>query len=269
MKKLIIPVLALFFIGCDDAKDAVTEAIEPTETIEAIQEYALVNQIFQDIGNNNGDAILQAEGSSSAKIAATKNSPEISVTPMDLTTFPKTITVDFKEGTVGKDGVTREGIVTIVSTDWYGVEGSTHTATFDGFYHNGYKVEGTQVVENLGENEDGFLEYSVDIENGKITAENDAAIEYTENSTRTWISGADTPLNIWDDEYLLDGTQSGVSSNDIEYELTVEESLHFVLLPRAVKSGVLKLDVGVFNNIKLDYSAKTITILGVTYPLEK
>ncbi|WP_067145767.1 hypothetical protein [Pseudotamlana agarivorans] len=269
MKKLIIPVLALLFIACDDAKDAVNEAVKPTETIEAIQEYALVNQIFQDIGNNNGDAILQAEGSSSAKLEGTKNSPEITVTPMDLTTFPKTITVDFQDGTLGRDGITRKGIVTIVSTGWYGEEGTTHTATFDGFYHNAYKVEGTQVVENLGEDEDGNLKYSVTIENGKITDNNGAAILYSEDSYRTWISGADTPLNIWDDEYLLGGTQSGESSNGIAYELAVEESLHFVLLPRAVKAGVLRLDVGVFDNVILDYSAKTITILGITYPLEQ
>ncbi|HEX9600098.1 MAG TPA: hypothetical protein VF985_01280 [Mariniflexile sp.] len=91
-------------------------------------------------------------------------------------------------------------------------------------------------------------------------------INYTENSTRTWIAGSDTPFNIWDDEYMLDGTQSGVSSKGVEYSLTIEESLHFVLLPRSITSGILDIDVANIEDIKLNYTTSTITILGQTFP---
>lgn len=265
MKKLLVPILACMFVACDS--EDVKTATKPTATIEAVQEYALVNQIFQDIGNNTADAILSAESSPSSKFEGSKNDPVITVEPFDLTTFPKTITVDFQDGTLCKDGITRKGVITIVSTNWYGETGSTHTATFNNFYHENYKVEGTHIVENLGENGDGHLEYSVTIDNGKISTDSGLSISYQEDSFRTWIAGFDTPLNIWDDEYLLDGEQSGTSSKGIDYTLTVEESLHFDLLPRAVKSGVLRIDIGVFNNIILDYEAKSITILGVSYPI--
>ncbi|KAB1067107.1 hypothetical protein F6U93_11840 [Tamlana haliotis] len=268
MKKLFVPILALFFIACDQEDvDDVKNSANPEASIEAVREYALVNQIFQDIGNNTGDAVLTSENSQTSKISGAKNEPNITIEPFDLTSFPKTITVDFGDGLLCKDGITRSGVVTIVSSNWYRVEGSVHTTTFDNYYHEDYKVEGTHVSENLGENADGFLEYGVTINEGKIATEAGAGIQYKENSTRTWISGFDTPLNIWDDEYLLDGKQSGESSKGVEYTLTIDESLHFVLLPRQVKSGILSLEVGFFKDIKLNYGEKTITVLGVTYPL--
>ncbi|MBP0904596.1 hypothetical protein ACFSKN_11895 [Mariniflexile gromovii] len=265
MKKIIVSILALFFMSCEEE---LQKAVDSAAAIEALNEYAIVNKVFQDAGNNSGDAVLSSEDSaSSSKTSQTKaDGPIITIEPFDFTTFPKTITVDYQDGVLGKDGITRKGIATIVSTNWYGVEGSQHTTTFNNYYHNDYKVEGTHVVNNLGENGDGDLQYSVTIENGKITTSTGKSINYVENSTRTWVAGSDTPLNIWDDEYMLDGTQSGVSSKGVEYTLTIEESLHFVLLPRDIESGILDVSVGNIDDIKLNYTTKMITIFGKEYP---
>jgi len=265
MKKIIIPILAIFFVSCEE--NELKKDIDSASALEALTEYVTVNKVFQDVGNNSGDALLIAETSTSGKSTTSKNDFYITIEPLDLTTFPKTITIDYKTGVLCEDGITRKGIVTIVSTDWYGKTGSKHTTTFDNYYHEGFKVEGTHYVENLGLNQDDNLEYSVTIDNGKITTETGDTINYTENSTRTWVAGFETPLNIWDDEYLLDGTQSGTSSNNVDYSLTIEESLHFVLLPRSIKSGILDIDVGNIEDIKINYTESTITILGVSYPI--
>jgi len=271
MKKLIIPTLVLLVLGCD--KEDTTPDTTPDAAVNALTEYVLVNKIFQDVGNSNGDAILDAEnsaGSSAAKTTPnTTSQVEITVSPADFVNFPKTITVDFKDGTLGQDGVLRKGVVTIVSTNWYGAPGSKHTATFDSYYHNDYKVEGTHVVENLGANADGYLEYSVEIADGKITTKTGDVIQYEEDSKRTWISGSQTPLNIWDDEYLLDGLQTGISSSGLDYSLSTIEPLHFVLVPRGVKSGILSVELGDIKDIELNYTNSTITILGTTYPFTK
>ncbi|WP_339918112.1 hypothetical protein [Yeosuana marina] len=265
MRKIIVPILAILFMSCQ--KDDVKPNTESAPVIEALNDYAIVNQIFQDVGNNSGDAVLNAENTSTAKSSKTKTvEPIITVEPLDFTTFPKTITIDYQDGVLCKDGITRKGIVTIVSTDWYRNEGSEHTTTFNNFYHEGFKVEGTHYVKNLGENQDGNLVFNVIIENGKITGTSGETIDYTEDSTRTWVAGSDTPLNIWDDEYLLDGTQSGISSKGVEYSLTVEDPLHFVLLPRSIASGILNIDAGNINDIELNYTESTITILGTTFP---
>lgn len=266
MKKIIAPILVLIFLSCQE--DSLKPNVDSTAAIEALTEYAVVSKVFQDLGNNSGDAVLSAENSSTtSKLDNTKASePVITVEPLDFTTFPKTITIDYQSGVLCKDGITRKGKVIVVSTNWYGKKDSEHTATFDNYYHNDFKVEGTHYVKNLGKNQDDNLEYSVVIENGKITNQSGATINYIENSTRTWIAGSSTPLNIWDDEYLLDGTQSGVSSKGIEYSLTVDEPLHFVLLPRSIESGILDVSVGNINDIKINYTNSTINILGKTYP---
>jgi hypothetical protein len=267
MKKFLVPILAIFFISCQE--DETAQDTNPTAALEALTEYVTVNKVFQDVGNNSGDAILESENSiSTSKSNNNKgNNPIITIEPLDFTTFPKTITIDYQEGVLGKDGITRKGIVTIVSTDWYRKAHSEHTTTFNNYYHEDFKVEGTHYVKNLGKNNDENLEYSVTINNGKITTNTGAVINYTENSTRTWVAGSDTPLNIWDDEYLLNGSQSGVSSKGVEYTLTVEEPLHFVLLPRDIKSGILDVDIASIDDIKLNYSDRTITIFGKSsYP---
>ena len=266
MRKIIAPILAILFMSCQN--DELKPNLEPTAVFETLNEYVSVNQIFQDVGNNSGDAVINAENSTTGKSAKTISvGPVITIEPLDFTIFPKTITINYQSGVLCNDGITRKGIITIVSTDWYANEGSEHTTTFENYYHNDFKVEGTHYVKNLGKNQDNNLEYSVIIENGKITTETGKTISYTENSLRTWIAGSSTPLNIWDDRYLLDGTQTGISSEGIEYALTIEDPLHFVLLPRNIKSGILNIDVGTIKDIKLNFTDSTITILGVIYPL--
>jgi len=268
MKKVILPLLALFFLSCQE--DDSNNDIDSAATVETLKEYAIVNKIFQDVGNNSGDAILNSENSASTSKTSKRsgNDPIISIEPLDWVTFPKTITIDYQLGLVCKDGITRKGLVIINSTNWYGVEGSEHTTTFSNYYHNDYKVEGTHNVKNLGVNAEGDLQYSVMIENGKITTTADQSIKYTEQSVRTWIAGANTPLNIWDDEYILHGTQSGVSGKGTKYSLTITEQLHFVLLPRSIKSGIVDLDVSNIKDIIVNYTTSTITILGTTFPFD-
>jgi hypothetical protein len=266
MRKFIAPMLAILFMGCQE--DVLKPNVDSANAIEALTEYATVNKVFQDVGNNSGDAVLSAESSTTtSKSSYSKtDSPIITVEPLDFTTFPKTTTINYGTGVLCKDGITRKGIVNIVSTDWYGKTDSEHTTTFNNYYHEDFKVEGTHYVKNLGKNQDDDLEFSVIIENGKITTKNGKTINYTENSTRTWVAGSDTPFNIWDDEYMLDGMQSGISSKGVAYTLTIEEPLHFVLLPRNIESGILDISVGNIDGIKLNYTNSTITILGVTYP---
>lgn len=267
MKKIIAPIFAILLMGCEE--NELKQGIDSANAVEALTEYVTISKVFQDLGNNSGDAVLEAESSNTvSKSSDTKTEgPIITVEPADFTSFPKTITIDYQSGVLCQDGITRKGVVTIVSTDWYRIENSEHTSTFTNYYHNDFKVEGTHTVTNLGKNEDDDLEYSVTIENGKITTTDDETISYTESSTRTWIAGSDTPFNIWDDEYMLEGSQSGTSSKDVDYTLTIEEALHFDLLPRSIKSGILDVDVASIEDIKINYTESTITILGKTYSI--
>lgn len=267
MKKIIAPICILMLVSCQKSETPINDNGNNNDAVlyytEILNEYVLVNEIFQDVVNNSGDALLNAEGSLTGKTNNSKSNPSITIDPLDLDTFPKTITVDFGSGTLCEDGITRSGVITIVSTGWYREQGSIHTTTFNNYYHEIFKVEGTQVVENYGENEDGHLEYRVTVENGTISFEG-MSITFDEDSIRTWIVGSETPLNIWDDEYLLNSYQYGLSSDGTFYQLVFDEPLHYVLLPRAIKSGIVNLEIGGVQDIKINYNNRTITVLGVT-----
>ncbi|MCB4808334.1 hypothetical protein LG651_08725 [Tamlana sp. 62-3] len=264
MYRSLLFILGILLFSCENER--ISNGTDSAAALEALTEYVTVNKVFQDVGNNSGDNILTAETSASAKSSNIKDEAIVTIEPFDLSTFPKTITIDYGDGVLGRDGITRKGIITIISTNWYRVEGSVHTTTFTNFYHNDYKVEGIHVAENLGENDDDNLQFEVTITNGKITNLENESIEYTENVIRTWIAGETTPFNIWDDEYLFEGSQFGISSKGVNYSLTTDEALHFTLLPRNIESGILDVTLGIFSGIKIDYTESTITILGVSYP---
>ncbi len=269
MRKIITPILVFLLVACQ-RNDSPIQNTGPAEVdpqlffIEIINEYILVNQIFQDTGNITIDAILDAEGLVTGKSNTTKNDPAISIEPFDLETFPKTITVDFSSGTVCEDGVTRRGVVTIESTGWYRDVGSTHTADFNNFSHDDFRVDGTQIIENIGENDNTELVYSVAIEDGTVTIASSINIRFFQSAFRTWIAGSGTPLNIWDDEFLLEGDQLGLSSNNVNVSSFFEDPLHFDVLPREIKSGIIDLEIGGVRDIKINFNNRTTTILGVT-----
>ncbi|RED45870.1 hypothetical protein [Seonamhaeicola aphaedonensis] len=268
MRKILAPILVILFVSCQKndtpLNDSGPDDATRTVYINILNEYVLANEIFQDVVNNSGDVLLIAENSLTGKTNSSKIDATITIEPFDLETFPKTITVDFGSGTQGRDGVIRRGSITIVSTGWYWEQESLHTITFNNYYHEVFKVGGTQVVKNFGENEDGLIEFFVTVEDGIISSTDGVNVTFNDASSRIWIAGSETPLNIWDDEYLLDALQNGFSSDGTTYTLVFEEPLHYVLLPRAIRSGIIDLNIGGYPGFKINYNNKTITILGVT-----
>lgn len=263
-KGFLMAVAALvLMVSCDK----IEEPTKPVDVVSVAQEYTLVNKLFNDAANSNDDAVINAEasvGQNGGRI--TVEGPSISVDPADLTTFPKTITVDFMDGILGQDGVLRKGKVIVTSTNWHDVVGSVHTAEFEEYYQNGNKIEGIHKETNLGEVEGTNQRFQVEVIDGIVTTESGAKIFYEENSYRTQIAGQDTKLNIWDNEYLIEGVQNGVSSTDIDYSIETLEPLHFKVVPRGVYGGILSVNIGTYKDIEIDYNNSTITFLGNTYP---
>lgn len=269
MKKTIALLVILFITSCERNDAPVDTPVTNDDTAVfyftgIINEYVLANEIFQDVVNNTGDALLKAEGKIKGMQTGSDTGPVIAIEPFDLDTFPKTTRVDFGSGTLCEDGIIRRGVITIVSTGWYGQFGSSHTTTFNNFYHDIFKVEGKQVVENWGQNPEDYLIFGVTVEGGNVTSNNGVNIIFDESSNRTWIAGSESPFNIWDDEYLLEGTQWGDSSDGTFYLVAFEPPLHYDLQPRAIESGVVDLEIGGISGFKINYTNRTITVLGET-----
>ena len=103
------------------------------------------------------------------------------------------------------DGRERRGKVIINYTGAYRDSGSTHTITFDNYYQNDNKVEGTKTVTNMGKNSAGQLYFAISVD-GKVTKSTGDVITAKWTRVRTWVEGSSTLLNWKDDVYHITGT---------------------------------------------------------------
>ena len=135
-------------------------------------------------------------------------------------TVANTIVIDFGNGCVGLDGRTRAGIINVSYTGPYFQSGSSHTITFDSFYVDTRKIEGTRQVINNGLNGNGNMNWTIIATNMKITR--------TDGYWRSWNSTRNREMtqglgdNTWaNDVYRINGTASGSNSNGNSYSMNI------------------------------------------------
>ena len=140
----------------------------------------------------------------------TDSCPTITVTHPEAGIWPKIVTVDYGTGCSGFYDNTSSGKIIIEISGPRLETGTKRTVTFDDYYFNGIKVEGTKVIENTGYNENENLVCSVTLTGGKLTLPDGKTIERSFEHQREWIAGFLTK-NIWDDECLITGTATGTT----------------------------------------------------------
>jgi hypothetical protein len=126
------------------------------------------------------------------------------------------------------------------------------TLTFDNYYFNGIKVEGTKVIENMGFNASHNMVVSVSLTSGKLTLPDGKFIERSFQHEREFIAGL-TTLNIWDDECLITGTATGKNIDGVTYTNTITTALHWNRVCFFLVSGVVNIERQGEPLIVLDY----------------
>lgn len=135
--------------------------------------------------------------------------------------FPKTITIDFGTGCTGKDGHTRRGKITAVYTGKLRESGSTATVSFDGYYIDTLKVEGTLKAENKSTGSNYI--FSITVTNGKLSLPSGDFIEVNKTHTWTQTDGSATPRIPGDDVYSVIGSSAGTAQvQGSTYQWTTE-----------------------------------------------
>lgn len=117
-----------------------------------------------------------------------------------------TFTIDFgSSNCLCTDGRYRRGKIIVTYTGNYIDSASTHTITFDNYYQNDNKVEGTKTVTNMGHNSSGQPYFNVTV-NGSVTKPDGTVITAAWTRVRTWVAGYATPINWTDDIYNITGS---------------------------------------------------------------
>jgi hypothetical protein len=194
---------ASMFYSCskDDSPDNAT----PPEDLTAQELTAARIQsdlVFDDVSSE----VLQVtlNGTTGAASTTSAACATVTISPQDLTTWPKTITIDYgSTGCTGINGWVRKGKISYTLTKLPRETGAVVNVSFDNYFVNGYKLEGSYSITNNG-SADANLNITTRLVNGKITYPDGKW--YTRTSTINWqqVAGSAT-ASVLDDEFNVTG----------------------------------------------------------------
>jgi len=285
----LLMIALVIFSSCK--KDNTTQPADTSEvaaTIDASQSDAIAEQQFDDVFNitmgvqasDAGEEIGLGEGADIIYTSTVNpngtTSPDssshcftVTVVPHIAHVFPKTVTVDFGEGCLGKDGKLRKGKIVSIFTGPMFIAGSKTSTTFVNYSVDSFAIEGTHTVENTSSSNKQAWE--VKVIDGKIT--NTVSENWkTWNSvkTHTQIEGNGTPLYARDDVFKITGNADGSNSNGNSWTALITEPLIKKFACHWISQGTVKITRN--NNIAvLDYgdgncnNKAVITINGVSH----
>ena len=194
---------ASMFYSCskDDSPDNTT----PPDDLTAQELTAARIQsdlVFDDVSSE----VLQVtlNGTTGAASTTSAACATVTISPQDLTTWPKTITIDYgSTGCTGINGWVRKGKISYTLTKLPRETGAVVNVSFDNYFVNGYKLEGSYSITNNG-SADANLNITTRLVNGKITYPDGKW--YTRTSTINWqqVAGSAT-ASVLDDEFNVTG----------------------------------------------------------------
>lgn len=289
MKKTILSLGVLILLGISSCKDVEKKTMSDGEAQTLLIEAATAYSIFAGTQEDATRAGLESESmlNKSAQKTALEGYPQISVDPLDLSTWPKTITIDYgTENITGMDGHKRRGVMMIQADNFPDVDGAVWKINFSDYYHDDNKVDGEQTIKYLGENANGHPEYQCFVTDGIITTPEQKEYYFEQQITREWIEGYDTHYvltgdmdDLCDDTYKFTGSHWGISSDGYSYSMSTDEPLIVNVCCRWVKDGVLKVSMDDYElSCEIDYNPAgdsgecnnqaSFSIFGVSVPIE-
>ncbi len=162
----------------------------------------------------------------------------VTVTPQN--SFPTTITIDFGTGCTSADGVTRKGKLSIVLSDTVRHTGTTAVMTFENYYVQNFKVEGTITWTNTT-TVNGFS-WTREIENGKITIPGGSYYWLHDGMTSVaQTAGMNTPFNLLDDVFSITGNHTVTNPSGVSRTATVTEALEKKTICANLSKGKIKV----------------------------
>jgi hypothetical protein len=262
--------MALFILvysGCKKKED------KPTD-YSASKDNANANNAFAGIWKEISTVTDSSNALRSPTSTLSGGCASATITPFDLTTWPKTVIIDFgSTNCAGADGNNRRGKITAVFTGRYLDSNTVITVTLTNYYHNDNHVEGTQIITNKGRNSAGHRVFNVVVNNAIVTYTDGTHTTWNTNQNREFYAGYTTWFNWLDDVYLITGTANGVAANGESYSLNVNTPLRVNVGCPWIVSGSLTIILASYPTypIVCDYgsgacdAAATATLDGTTY----
>lgn len=242
-----IVTLALLSTGCDQSPwntDEFSDNVTMAEEEVAALKSAEATDSDVDAAKFAGHLMKGGMVMAGHHLLFGRNFPPCATVTVDSDEFPKTITVDYSDGCVGRMGLAKKGTLTIEMTDTILNEGAVYTVTFTNMTFGNREIEKTIVFENLGQPDGEHWEISYEMLSTTTfeREEETFVIERNFSGIKTWLNGFDTP-ECADDQFLRNGAGSITVNEELKFERAVTD----LFIDRACKyplSGVIDITRG-------------------------
>lgn len=277
------------FSSCkkDNAVNQPADSTEAAATVAATQDDAVAETQYDDVFNitmgvqasDAGEEIGIGAGvdiiysnTTNPDETNTPASPRcftVSVIPKTPHVFPKTVTIDFGSGCVGRDGKLRKGKIVSIYTGPMFIPGSKTSTTFVDYSVDSFEIEGTHSVENTSSS--NKKEWTVKVIHGKITNTNNGNWKvWSSIKIHTQLQGNGTPNYPLDDVFQINGNATGSASNGNSWSASITDPLIKKFTCHWIVKGTVRI-IRNDNKALLDYgngacdNKAVITINGISH----
>lgn len=237
--------ITLLFLSCDSADESSDEAFSASLT-ETEQEIAEVDDTAENINEIVESAYLEILSTAFFKSSDYKNNydkrfladcVDISKTPMD---GYLEIILDYGEGCTTKKNHLAKGKIIIHADASISNSTMSMTYTFDNFYIDDKKIEGTVEKLRIRSNDNGNPQSQITRKMTMIWPDNSSA-SIEGQRTREWIKGSENDL--WgDNEFSITGNWTIIRRNGKAYSSNIVEPLIRTLACRFTISGIIEIE---------------------------
>jgi hypothetical protein len=266
------------FISCD-SNDKNQDSTATTSS-EQVAIDSKIDASIDDVSNIVEDQFSMKQGSTSKSSEIIKSMlPACAIVTWTATNTTFTGTIDFgTEGCALENGNVLKGKITLTFSSNFTTAEQIITYSFDGFYHNGKKIQGSKTITRTLKSTE-FLAavhpvFTSEIDM-TITFEDGKTYTRTGNRVKEMVEGYDTKDNWNDNVFLVTGSGITTMPNGDKCSSTIQTPLRFVMAckrPFPVSGTVLKVK----NNIEtlVDFGTgdcdniATVTTAGITVSIE-
>lgn len=210
----------LSLLGCMSAcekDDEVLSSSSKAQAEEITSEEALADDIFEDTDAISLEAVAIAENGRIQSDSVLKSAcVNRTVARSGSGEFSKTVTLTFAEGCVGPNGRERSGTLIVKREIDFEASTYTVTTTFQDFYVNGRKIEGSRTMIYTAEN-NTLASITIMMIDGKVTLEDGKVITRNGEFIKT--------INRSTGEITMKGTAQGITRNGITYSVEIKEPI--------------------------------------------
>lgn len=245
------------FSSCKKTNDNPVTS-EQDITIQSSKDQSVTDYLMEDANDVLNEAasdnnLMGGRVTNTNSINNTLSCATVTVTP--ASGFPKTLTIDFgTAGCTSTNGILRRGKIFVTITDSLRRTGSVATMTFENYYVQGYKKEGTITWTNT--TVPPQRSWQRNVTNGKITAPDGRFWLHSGTRNITQSEGNATPRILADDVFEITGSSTVTNSNNVSRTATILTSLRKKVICANIDRGSIQF-AGPNHTVVLNYGDGT------------